>query len=40
VRARQLAETVAHLARRDGDRLSEIRAELWLSGVLLDRVTA
>ena len=24
-------ETVAHLARRDGDRLSEIRAELWQS---------
>ena len=30
-RAEQLVETVAHLARRDGDRLSEIRAELWQS---------
>lgn len=32
LRARQLAATVADTARREGDRLSEIRAALWQSG--------
>ena len=33
-RARLVAATGADVARRDGDRLSEIRAELWQSGAL------